>query len=60
MEKNEDKDKTPSEDVLETIAKMLDKDGKNEEEIRTFLEYHFPISSAILQKIMDARRKGKR
>lgn len=60
MEKNEDKDKMPSVDVLETIAKMLDKDGKNEEEIRAFLEYHFPISSAILQKIMDARRKGKR
>lgn len=60
MEKNEDKDKWPSVDVLETIAKMLDKDGKNEEEIRAFLEYHFPISSAILQKIMDARRKGKR
>lgn len=60
MEKKEDKDKWPSVDVLETIAKMLDKDGKNEEEIKAFLEYHFPISSAILQKIMDARRKGKR
>lgn len=60
MEKNEDKDKWPSADVLETIAKMLDKDGKNEEEIKAFLEYHFPISSAILQKIMEARRKGKR
>lgn len=60
MEKKEDKDKWPSVDVLETIAKMLDKDGKNEEEIKAFLEYHFPISSAILQKIMEARRKGKR
>ena len=43
MEKNEDKDKGPSMDVLETIAKMLDKGGKNEEEIRAFREYHFPI-----------------
>lgn len=58
MEKN-DKQTAPNFDVLETTASILGKHGKNEEEIKEFLEYHFPISSAIMQRILEARAKNK-
>ena len=51
-----EKQTTPSLDVLETTANILGKHGKSDEEIMKFLEYHFPISSAIMQKIIDARK----
>lgn len=47
----------PSFDVLETTANILGRHGKSEEEIMEFLEYHFPISSAIMQRILEARKK---
>jgi hypothetical protein len=47
----------PSFDVLETAANTLGRHGKSDEEIKEFLEYHFPISTAIMQRIMEARKK---
>lgn len=58
MEKDK-KRTTPSFDVLETTANILGRHGKSEEEIKEFLEYHFPISSAIMQRILEAREKNK-
>ena len=57
MEKD-DKRKIPSLDILKTTANILGGHGKSDEEIKEFLEYHFPISSAIMQRIMD--RHGKK
>lgn len=56
---NNDKEKTLGFDVLKTIAEILGEHGKTDEEIREMLEYHFPISSAIMQKILEARKKDK-
>ena len=56
---NNDKEKKLSFDVLKTIADILGEHGKTDEEIREMLEYHFPISSAIVQKILEARKKDK-
>lgn len=50
----------PSFDVLETTANILDKHGKSDEEIKEFLEYHFPISSAIMQRIMEVYKKSQK
>ena len=55
--KKDDNRKTPSLDVLETTANILGRHGKSDAEIKEFLEYHFPISSAIMQRIMDRRRQ---
>ena len=44
-------------DVYETTVQLLGKHGKSEEEIKAFLEEHFPISSAIIQKIMENLKK---
>ena len=55
-----DKDKnskSPSFDVLDTTANILGQHGKSEAEIKEFLEKQFPISTAILEKIMEARKK---
>lgn len=56
---DKDKKRTPSFDVLKTIADILGQHGKTDEEIGEMLEYHFPISSAIMQRIMEARKKEK-
>lgn len=56
---DKDKKRTPSFDVLKTTADILGKHGKTDEEIREMLEYHFPISSAIMQRILEARKKEK-
>lgn len=56
MEKDDNRT-PPSFDVLETTANILGRHGKSEEEIKEFLEYHFPISSAIMQRILEARKK---
>ncbi|MCM1060983.1 MAG: hypothetical protein NC452_11925 [Eubacterium sp.] len=56
----DNKDREPSLDVLKTTANILGKHGKSDEEIMDFLEYHFPISSAVMQKIMEARKNKKR
>ena len=56
MEKDDNRT-PPSFDVLETTANFLGRHGKSEEEIKEFLEYHFPISSAIMQRILEARKK---
>lgn len=53
----DDKQKTPGFDVLETTANILGKHGKSNEEIKEFLEYQFPISSAIMQRILENRKK---
>ena len=37
--------------VLETAANILGRHGKSDKEIKEFLEYHFPIRSAIIQQI---------
>lgn len=55
----DDKRKMPSIDVLETTANILSRHGKSDEEIIEFLEYHFPISSAIMQRILEARKKNR-
>ena len=47
-------------DVYETTARFLGKHGKGDEEIKVFLEEQFPISSAIMQKIMDKRKNLSR
>lgn len=44
-------------DVYETTAHLLGKHGKNDAEIKAFLEEQFPISSAIIQKNMEKRQK---
>lgn len=54
MEKD-DKRTQPSFGVLETTANILGRHGKSNKEIKEFLEYHFPISSTIMQKILDTR-----
>lgn len=54
----DDKHKMPSIDVLETTANILSRHGKSDEEIMEFLEYHFPISSAIMQRILEVRKKN--
>ena len=59
MDNNNDKEKAFGFDVLKTIADILGKHGKTNEEIEEMLEYHFPISSAIMQKILEARKKAK-
>lgn len=56
---NNDKKKAHGFDVLKTIADILGQHGKTDEEIGEMLEYHFPISSAIMQRIMEARKKEK-
>ena len=43
----------PDMDVYETTAQLLGKHGKSDKEIKSFLEEQFPISSAIVQKIME-------
>lgn len=53
----DDRQKMPSFDVLKTTADILGKQGKSDEEIKEMLEYHFPISSAIMQKILETRKK---
>ena len=55
----DDKRKMPSLDVLETTANILGRHGKTDEEIKGFLEYHFPISSAIMQRILETRKKNR-
>lgn len=51
-----EKEKTSNFDVLEMIAKIFGQHGKSDEEIKEMLEYHFPISSAVVQRIMEARK----
>ena len=58
MEKD-DKQKIASFDVLETTANILGRHGKSDEEVKEFLEYHFPISSAIMQRILETRKKNR-
>lgn len=55
----DNKSREPSLDVLKTTANILGKHGKSDEEIMDFLEYHFPISSAVMQKIMETRKNKK-
>ena len=57
MEKDDNRT-PPSFDVLETTANILGRHGKSEEEIKEFLEYHFPISSAIMRRILEAQKKS--
>lgn len=57
--KKDDKRKVPSLDVLETTANILGRHGKSDEEIKEFLEYHFPINSAIMQRMSKVREKNK-
>lgn len=47
----------PDMDIYETTAHLLGKHGKSDEEIKSFLAEQFPISSAIIQKIMEKRKK---
>lgn len=55
MNNNRDKPKgLPGMDVLETSAWIFKKHGKSEKEIREFLEENFPISSAIVQRVIEA------
>lgn len=56
---NNDKRKMPSFDVLKTTADIFSKHGKTDEEIKEILEYHFPISSAIVQRILEIRKNEK-
>lgn len=51
-----EKEKTLNMDVLEIIARILGQHGKSDEEIKEMLEYHFPISSAVVQRIMETRK----
>lgn len=55
----DDKCKTPNFDVYDTTAKILGQHGKSDDEIKTFLAEQFPISSAIMEKIFESRKKGK-
>ena len=41
--------------VVETAANILGRHGKSDKEIKEFLEYHFPIRSAIIQQIPETR-----
>ncbi len=47
----------PDMDVYETTAHLLGKHGKSDEEIKAFLEEQFPISSAVMRKIMETWEK---
>lgn len=56
MKKDEKRDSVDF-DMFRTAANILDDKGKSEEDIRKFLEYHFPITSAIMEEIMKAVKK---
>lgn len=57
---DKDENKISSIDVLETTERILEQHGKSDKEIKEMLEYHFPISSAIVQKILEARNRRKK
>ena len=58
MNNNSDKpEDSPGMEVLETSARIFKKHGKSEKEIQEFLEENFPISSAIVQRVMEAIKK---
>lgn len=44
-------------EVLEKSARIFKKHGKSEKEIQEFLEENFPISSAIVQRVIEAIKK---